>query len=653
MLSSAVSTTSESKQTSNYETRIQSAQLGGAIPLPKERDLKFFLQRDLADRLCEAGDNLVFKLFPDHAFGFPINEEFAENFHGIFLTSAGTINKANFKTETLTTNFLNRIITTVACFFRAAGQRHFKPLRYFTASHANTPIHGSVSRKPDIVLVRLVDEVYIRKDRLEWKDVQALVEHTFSKDPPPRMAKTVTDKNYLMFCAQPEKDFIISLCITRSGSHIVVSDHAGQVDTDLIPFDKPSSVLIFLRTVIGFAFLPDKWLGIDTTIIRRVHGQESSAPVTFESSYPPFQSEFKDPSLSLNPTPPLGMESPFAITTDAAKQDECPEFDTITVGGNTYKVLSVLFQSPAFIGRATRVFLVRFKDGRRGVLKDSFITIDRPTEESFFRGLTIPFGPNVIDHCILGDTAAFRKSYFRSPPILETRQKRRLVTYPAGVHISDFTSLWELLVAFLDVTVGMFVLFGNYLTVLILAYILIAMYYLESQNLVHRDISYTNILLRSPDKDFDTEAERIKRLEIMTELGLSDIETLRRKLGCREGLLIDFDYASFLDSKTETGQAVINNAASNVNESLGGSQRKSQGDIQGSSQGDSNEDFEVVDSDSGTVIQSFVRKFSGARTVCCFYIVFALQILKVVFIGHPSFHCYRTVNICTTPSCHP
>jgi hypothetical protein len=279
-----------------------------------------------------------------------------------------------------------------------------------------------------------------------------------SKDPPPHMAKTVTDKNYLMFCDQPEKNFIINLCITGSGIYVVVSDHTGQIDTDLISFDKPSSALLFLRVVIGFAFLPDKWLGIDDTIIRRVHGQKTSA-LAFEVLNPPFQSKFLKPKITRICPPldhaPFRVEAPFAITAEEANPGECPEFDTIAVGGKTYKVLSVLFQSPAFIGRATKVFLVRLEDGRQGVLKDSFITIERHTEESILKDLTIPFGPDIVDHCILGDTGAFRQSLIRPAAILETRQKRRVVTYPAGVHISDFTSLWELMVAFLDVTVGM------------------------------------------------------------------------------------------------------------------------------------------------------------------------------------------------------
>jgi hypothetical protein len=412
--------------------------------------------KDVAHRVCEASDNLIFNIFPDDAFGFSFNERFAENFHGVFLSPGGTIDAKNFEDEAKTAHFLNKIITTVACFFREAGVLHLQPLRYFSSLHSTIPVHGApVDRKPDIVLLRLVDGAYTRKGKVEWKDVQALVEHTISKEAPIRMPKTVTDKNYLMFCAQPERNFIINLCITGIGIHAVVSDHAGQVDTDVIPFDRPFGARSLLRMVVGFAFLPDEFLGIDSTIIRRVHGQESCAPATFEGSIPSFQAKFPNPQIALNYPPPPVIKNPLAITTNAAVEDESPDFDTIAIGGTTYKVLSVLFQSPAFIGRATKVFLVQLEDGTQGVLKDSFITIDRPAEASVLGGLTIPFGPNVVDHCILGDTHRFRASLMKPAPILETRQKRRIVTYPAGVHISDFTSLWELVVAFLDVAIGM------------------------------------------------------------------------------------------------------------------------------------------------------------------------------------------------------
>ena len=157
------------------------------------------------------------------------------------------------------------------------------------------------------------------------------------------------------------------------------------------------------------------------------------------------------------------------------------------------------------------------------------------------------------------------------------------------------------------------------------------MYYLETLSLVHCDILYTNILLWSwsQDKGDGSQLKQDKQREIINELGLSDIESLQEKLGCHEGLLIDFDYVSLLDSGTIMGQV----DASDVNESLGKSQGRiqsgsqvsgsqvsgSQVSSQWSSQGESKEDFEVIDKDlednSKTVIQPFDKKFPGMRTV--------------------------------------
>ena len=166
---------------------------------------------------------------------------------------------------------------------------------------------------------------------------------------------------------------------------------------------------------------------------------------------------------------------------------------------------------------------------------------------------------------------------------------------------------------------------------LTLTYFSLAMYYLETLNLVHCDILYINILLwsQSQDKGNSSQLKQDKQCKIMNELGLSDIESLQEKLGCCEGLLIDFDYTSLLYSGTTMGKV----DASDVNESLG----KSQGGIQSSSQvsgsqvsgsqvssqwssqGKSKEDFEVVDKDlednNKTVIQPFDKNFPGMRTM--------------------------------------
>jgi len=69
--------------------------------------------------------------------------------------------------------------------------------------------------------------------------------------------------------------------------------------------------------------------------------------------------------------------------------------------------------------------------------------------------------------------------------------------------------------------------------------------YLETQQKLHRDISYTNVLLREPGP-----TKTKVRKEFMARLGLSDIEKLREELNCREGLLIDFDYGALISDET-------------------------------------------------------------------------------------------------------
>jgi serine/threonine protein kinase len=73
---------------------------------------------------------------------------------------------------------------------------------------------------------------------------------------------------------------------------------------------------------------------------------------------------------------------------------------------------------------------------------------------------------------------------------------------------------------------------------------------LEAQEKVHRDISYTNILLREGGDSDEIQA----REDVMNRLGLSEVEELRKRLGCREGLLIDFDYAASLIGEPTTSE---------------------------------------------------------------------------------------------------
>ena len=67
---------------------------------------------------------------------------------------------------------------------------------------------------------------------------------------------------------------------------------------------------------------------------------------------------------------------------------------------------------------------------------------------------------------------------------------------------------------------------------------------LESNNKLHRDISYTNLLLR--DRGVDSAQKTKLRDGIKEEFGLVQIEKMREDFNCREGLLIDFDHATTL-----------------------------------------------------------------------------------------------------------
>lgn len=440
-----------SPHSSTYKIRLQSNRFPDDVSDIDPVKLNGQISQDLEDRFTEVADTVAAAIFPDTAFGFPITEDFVKNFHGAFLTQAGYLDPTNFYDDKTTAIFLNKMTSTIAHFLRATKQSNLKPLRYFTALHSSTPVGGSsIKRMPDVVVTRLINGC-TRKGRLKWTDIQALIEHTREKKPPMRMPVTVNAKTFLMFCNQPERDYVVCICISGEGFHIVMTDHVGQVDTDVIPFSRASSVAVFFRVLMGLTFLPDEWLGVDPTITRRELG--TSTGQVLESAFPPFAHQFFKPSIPFAlPASSIPMESPLAVTYDPPIDREDRNISTISVGANTYQVVEVLFQAQTLIGRATRVFLVKLPSGQLGVLKDAWIAGDRESEANFINGLPIPFGPELVDHCILRNTDTFRSSATR---IAERREKRRIVTSPAGVHISDFSSCWELMVAFLDVIIGM------------------------------------------------------------------------------------------------------------------------------------------------------------------------------------------------------
>ena len=373
-------------RSSQIEIRTQSSYLHddtSPFAAPKLNDL---LKKDLHHRVTQSGESLAQSMFPDSAFGFPINNQFVENFYVTLLSSGGLLDQKNFTNDKTTSVYLNRMISTIAHFLDATKQVSLTPLRYFTALHSTKPLKGHVmQRKPDLILLRLVDG-HLPLEPFNWTDLQAIVEHTVEKKTPIRLQEAVNVRSYLTFCCQPERDYVICICITWGGFHIVITDHVGQVETDRIPFSSTASTLAFIRMVMGMAFLPDNLLGTDTTMTRPKKTMHSN--IRFATEYPHFPYTTANPSVTLLAD---FVNDSLAITsTPESPPDNNNEISWISVGTNNYKVIRLLFRSQTLIGRATRAFLVEFRDGRRGVLKDSWITTDRESEADFLKGLNVP-----------------------------------------------------------------------------------------------------------------------------------------------------------------------------------------------------------------------------------------------------------------------
>jgi len=190
----------------------------------------------------------------------------------------------------------------------------------------------------------------------------------------------------------------------------------------------------------GLAFLPDDLLGIDTSIIRRDLGQSNN--IKFEDEYKPYPNKHHIQHVSLDFD--LKIQQPnLGITLERAPPGFDEDISHIMVYDRPYKVIRLLFRTQTLIGRATKVFLVECENGAHAIVKDSWILSDKAMESSFLNGLQIPFGPSLIQSCDLRKTDYLRSYNYLIKPLTlnDNRIKQRIMTSPAGVHISDFSSL--------------------------------------------------------------------------------------------------------------------------------------------------------------------------------------------------------------------
>jgi hypothetical protein len=193
------------------------------------------LQRDVKGCILQVGETLAAQLFPNEDFGFAINDGFVNNFCRSFINKSMLFDSSNFENEAATATFLNQV-TTIAKYLLSMKATPLKPLHYFTLIHASKLLQGSPANvKPDITIVSLINSC-IWQGNISWLDAHSIIKNTREVKPPIRMPKTVQIKSFMTFRYQPERYFLPFICITQNYFHFTVTDHTGQIKTNLIPF---------------------------------------------------------------------------------------------------------------------------------------------------------------------------------------------------------------------------------------------------------------------------------------------------------------------------------------------------------------------------------------------------------------------------------
>jgi serine/threonine protein kinase len=177
--------------------------------------------------------------------------------------------------------------------------------------------------------------------------------------------------------------------------------------------------------------------------------------------------------------------------------------------GKEFNVVHTIYETQSLVGRATRVWEVEYM-GKEFILKDAWVEKARPVSEiqhlehiSGVRGVPELY----CGEDVMMDGKVFCTGDIRGTMLPTMRIRRRIVTSSVGSHIADFHNKRELISAFRDIVITLKTLANE-------------------KDTVHRDVSYSNILLSKPKTD------------------TNDVENKHRR-----GLLIDFEYAARLSEE--------------------------------------------------------------------------------------------------------
>jgi len=298
-------------------------------------------------------------------------------------------------------------------------------IRIWVVDGANAPLQGSdTNRKPDLIL--LPADVASSSKPLDWTDVSTVGEMKINKSPNTVKSSyiEVAGKTALLLYAQDGQHS--APCLQLLGHHIILMffDRARSLST--APIDINQHPEVFLRILVGLSHAPLCHIGFDETVISEAGGKKCVL---------------------------------VAWTGDLV--------------GNVVAMDSLLFISDALHGHGTTVWAAlmhspNLKPPRRIVVKDSWIDpLQKYTEGRILAKLNkagVKGVPKLIHeqqvqgpHPSHPDSKVNQSTHFLRTLLshikvssYHVRVLSWLLTEPFGQRILDFSSLAELLVAFIN-----------------------------------------------------------------------------------------------------------------------------------------------------------------------------------------------------------
>ncbi|KLO10681.1 hypothetical protein SCHPADRAFT_930373 [Schizopora paradoxa] len=338
---------------------------------------------------------------------------------------------------------------------------------------------------PDLVLLKLLEKA-ANDGRITWKDIMAVMEIKASAAHKADAERQIARYVQCIFNAQPGRRFVIALIVLGTMVTLWIFDRSGAICCE--PFDMNDQPERFLRIILSTLYMKEEHLGYDHTIYRKP-----------------------------------GNDEDLFITVDKIE----------------YKI-KCIYQEPGIKGRGTTCYEGETLEKKsRVVIKDSWVDAARERTEVEIleelnakpeEKLSTPDGvrviPKIVAHeivkthrpCPIGgkeievndSTSIFREHLVEvidgkqkwawtskeKKDKTEIRHHYRVVMTPFGSRLENFESMKGLMRAFRD--------------------IVHALRILHEARVLHRDISYRNILLHMHE-------------------------------GQLRGLLIDYDYAVSLN----------------------------------------------------------------------------------------------------------